>query len=374
MLAAYLDYAKERTSIIRRLADMAKVKLEKCIDIVKAPLQMTHQRYVTVNYGTTRSAEENDLVTQLVNGGVDAIQQASTAAATGKWSNFASEYFKNTKKIINTFTGGKGFGGGDEITDSDLYLLSFIMIESRHGQLESRALSLLLRSEEICSGLLSPSVTSLIPEILPMESAKLMVKKLDEKLYPKFQINISPEDLYKGAIAISRAVSEKALRIFYTFEKIPRDQEIVKREWNGIFKYLLDEVKSFKNGAELVETLKSWTGAALNSVGAETGQWIFHGANVILGLAALRFGAGGNPNPTGGTGSEVELQPLNNPQSIGMAQIRVFQQLSQLVAQAQQLGPNGAAALQAVLGLQAQIQELAFQLQQKSEVNNENEN
>ena len=104
-----------------------------------------------------------------------------------------------------------------------------------------------------------------------------------------------------------------------------------------------------------IETLKSWTGAALNSVGAETGQWIFHGANVILGLVALRFGAGGNPNPTGGTGSEVELQPLNNPQSIGMAQIRVFQQLSQLVAQAQQLGPNGAAALHAVLGLQAQI-------------------
>ena len=216
-------------------------------------------------------------------------------------------------------------------------------------------LVVVLRSEEICSGLLTPSITCLIPEILPMESAKLMVKKLDEKLYPKFQINVSPEDLYKGAIAISRAVSEKALRIFYTFEKIPRDQEIVKREWNGIFKYLLDEVKSFKNGAELVETLKSWTGAALNSVGAETGQWIFHGANVILGLAALRFGAGGNPNPTGGTGSEVELQPLNNPQSIGMAQIRVFQQLSQLVAQAQQLGPNGAAALQAVLGLQAQI-------------------
>ena len=53
-------------------------------------------------------------------------------------------------------------------------------------------------------------------------------------------------------------------------------------KWNGIFKYLLD-------GAELVETLKSWTGAALNSVGAETGQWIFHGANVILGLVALRF-------------------------------------------------------------------------------------
>ena len=63
----------------------------------------------------------------------------------------------------------------------------------------------------------------------------------------------------------------------------------MKREWNGIFKYLLDEVKSFKNGAELVETSKSWTGAALNSVGAETGQWIFHGANVILGLVALRF-------------------------------------------------------------------------------------
>ena len=61
-----------------------------------------------------------------------------------------------------------------------------------------------LRSEEICSGLLSPSVTSLIPEILPMESAKLMVKKLDEKLYPKFQINVSPEDLYKGGIAISQ--------------------------------------------------------------------------------------------------------------------------------------------------------------------------
>ena len=166
-------------------------------------------------------------------------------------------------------------------------------------------------------------------------------------------------------------MSEKKIRIFYTFEKIPRDQKIVKRQWNGIFKYLLNEVVSFKDGAQLVKTLQSWTGATLNSVGAESGQWVMHGLNVILGLSALGFGVG-NPNNgndngnVNGNSNALPLQPLN-PQNIGLVQIQIFQQLAQLVAHAQQIGPNAPAAIQAILGLQAQIQELAFQLQQQQQ-------
>ena len=47
---------------------------------------------------------------------------------------FASAYFKNTKRLINSLTdGGNGFGGEGEITKADLYLLGFIVLESRHG-------------------------------------------------------------------------------------------------------------------------------------------------------------------------------------------------------------------------------------------------
>ena len=85
--------------------------------------------------------------------------RAASAATTGKWSQFASAYFKNTKKLINSLAGGNGFDGEGEATQADLYLLGFIILESRHGQLESRALNLLLRANEICAGLLDPTKT-----------------------------------------------------------------------------------------------------------------------------------------------------------------------------------------------------------------------
>ena len=53
---------------------MGTERLNKCINIVKAPLQMTHKKYVTVNYGTTRNAQENDIIEKLINGGVEGMQ------------------------------------------------------------------------------------------------------------------------------------------------------------------------------------------------------------------------------------------------------------------------------------------------------------
>ena len=196
--------------------------------------------------------------------------------------------------------------------------------------------------------------------MLAKESGELMIKQLDTKIYPKFQINVSPEDLFKGAVAVSRAVSEIGIKIMYTFEKIPRGEAIEKRQWNGIVKHVLNEIQSFSGGAELVKKLQSLLQLTLNSPGVEIGQWIVHAVNV-LGLAGLSFGAIGLPNNANG----LQLQPMVGPQNIGNAQLQIFQQLAQLVVQAQQVGPNGAAAMQAILGLQAQIQELAFQLQQQ---------
>ena len=172
-------------------------------------------------------------------------------------------------------------------------------------------------------------------------------------------------------MAVSRAVSNQAIKIMYTFEKIPRGEAIQKRRWNGVLKHILDEIESFNGGAELVEKLKSLLQLTLNSPGIEIGQWIVHAINV-LGLAGLGYRTVGQRNTNGN--NDIALQPIDGPQNIRQAQLNLFQQLSQLVVLAQERGPNSAAALQAILGLQAQIEELAFQLQQQQADGNDEAN
>ena len=209
--------------------------------------------------------------------------------------------------------------------------------------------------------------------MLSKESGEEMIKQLDSKIYPKYQINVSPEDLFKGGVAVSRAVSNQAIKIMYTFEKIPRGEAIQKRRWNGVLKHILDEIESFNGGAELVEKLKSLLQLTLNSPGIEIGQWIVHAINVF-GLAGLSYRTVGQRNTTDNNDSALQLQPIDGPQNIRQAQLNLFQQLSQLVVLAQERGPNSAAALQAILGLQAQIEELAFQLQQQQADGNDEAN
>ena len=138
--------------MIRTTFDLAKDKLENHIGVIKMPLQQTTKKYVVMSLSSSpnknRMIDVNTLTKKLIEG----AQSALKARETGDYLTFAGDLMKNIE-LMSNMNGAKR--NASDISDTDVYLLGFQMVNEQLDILQSEAELLLDRTNQLLSGLLN---------------------------------------------------------------------------------------------------------------------------------------------------------------------------------------------------------------------------
>ena len=95
----------------------------------------------------------------------------------------------------------------------DLYLLSFLEIESQHSALQAEADLLHQRSVEYTQGgILDVTQDTLTTKILTLPSIRKIFRAINVKYLPE-KVAFFPEDAYKGTVGVYRWTSDTTLKI-----------------------------------------------------------------------------------------------------------------------------------------------------------------
>ena len=307
--------------MIRTTFDLAKDKLENHIGVIKMPLQQTTKKYVVMSLSSSpnknRMIDVNTLTKKLIEG----AQSALKARETGDYLTFAGDLMKNIE-LMSNLDGAKR--NASDISDTDVYLLGFQMVNEQLDILQSEADLLLDRTNQLLSGLLNQNQKFLNQKILPYKSMDKMVKEINRKEYP-LKVNIKPSDGFKDTIEITRFMSNEGLKINYWFKLIAGNQMLQKIPWSSTMNYVISKLGLNNQEKEVVDTAKKlvpklikFQEGGLNTKGAEISQFILigcEGFGCLIGIAYVlirRYCPANNNNQIQNINNNLPLQQVQN--------------------------------------------------------------
>ena len=154
----------------RETFNIAEGRLKRRIGVIKYPLRSTTQKYITFSLAATPEKEEMIDINKLASSLIKGAQRTLEVADTCDYMAFAGDLFKTIELGVNTIGSSKNRSG---ISETDLFLLGFQLVNSQLDVLQAEANLLLDRTNMLESGLLDGNKKYLSEEILPYDSSNL---------------------------------------------------------------------------------------------------------------------------------------------------------------------------------------------------------